>query len=137
MILVPADHTRRMEEVVKGVVDNENHISGRMKEYSPLVETYIRNLKPNAELGEVPAGDRYFLGKADFSKTVSLVSLTDTSSKGKKIFSGFGNFFSFAMQFLPDGFLQMGFIATSRFATQHYKFDYVRREFLGDVRCLV
>jgi hypothetical protein len=110
---------------------------GRMKEYSPLVETYIQNLKPSAELGEVPAGDRYFLGKADFSKTVSLVSLTDTSSKGKKIFSGIGNFFSFAMQFLPDGFLQMIFIDTSGFDTQHYKFDYVRREFLGDVRCLV
>jgi hypothetical protein len=137
MILVPADQPRTMEEVVKRVVDNENHMYGRMKEYSPLVETYIQNLKPNAELGEVPAGDRYFLGKADFSKTVSLVSLTDTSSKGKKIFSGIGNFFSFAMQFLPDGFLQMIFIDTSGFDSQHYKFDYVRREFLGDVRCLV
>jgi hypothetical protein len=137
MILVPADQPRTMEEVVKRVVDNENHMYGRMKEYSPLVETYIQNLKPDAELGEVPAGDRYFLGKADFSKTVSLVSITDTSSKGKKIFSGIGNFFSFAMQFLPDGFLQMIFIDTSGFDTQHYKFDYVRREFLGDVRCLV
>jgi len=137
MILVPADQPRTMEEVVKRVVDNENHMYGRMKQYSPLVETYIQNLKPDAELGEVPAGDRYFLGKADLSKTVSLVSLTDTSSKGRKIFTGIGNFFSFAMQFLPDGFLQMIFIDTSGFDTQHYKFDYVRREFLGDVRCLV
>src|SRR5258708_35535246 len=39
--------------------------------------------------------------------------------------------------FLPDGFLQMIFIDTSGFDQQHYKFDYVRREFLGDVRCLV
>ena len=137
MILVPADQPRTMDEVVKRVVDNENHMYGRMKQYSPLVETYIQNLKPDAELGEVPAGDRYFLGKADFSKTVSLVSLTDTNSKGRKIFTGIGNFFSFAMQFLPDGFLQMIFIDTSGFDTQHYKFDYVRREFLGDVRCLV
>jgi hypothetical protein len=137
MILVPADQPRTMEEVVKRVVDNENHMYGRMKQYSPLVETYIQNLKPDKELGEIPAGDRYFLGKADFSKTVNLVSLTDTNSKGKKIFAGIGNFFSFAMQFLPDGFLQMIFIDTSGFDTQHYKFDYVRREFLGDVRCLV
>jgi Peptidase family M48 len=137
MILVPADQPRTMEEVVKRVVDNENHMYGRMKQYSPLVETYIQNLKPDKELGATPAGDRYFLGKADFSKTVSLVSLTDTSSRGKKIFSGIGNFFSFAMQYLPDGFLQMIFIDTSGFDTQHYKFDYVRREFLGDVRCLV
>ena len=136
MALVP-EQPRTMEEVVRRVVDNENHMYGRMKEYSPLVETYIQNLKPDKELGEVPAGDKYFLGKADFSKTVSLLSLTDTSSKGKKIFSGIGNFFSFAMQYLPDGFLQMIFIDTSGFDQQHYKFDYVRREFLGEVRCLV
>jgi hypothetical protein len=135
-VLVP-EQPRTMEEVVKRVVDNENHMYGRIKEYAPLVETYIQNLKPDKELGEVPAGDRYFLGKADFSKTVALVSLTDTSSKGKKIFSGIGNFFSFAMQYLPDGFLQMIFIDTSGFDTAHYKFDYVRREFLGEVRCLV
>src|SRR5215467_11003500 len=134
--LVP-DQPRTMEEVVKRVVDNENHMYGRMKEYSPLVETYIQNLKPDKELGETPAGDRYFLGKADFSKTVALVSLTDTNSKGKKIFAGVGNFFSFAMQYLPDGFLQMIFIDTSGFDTAHYKFDYIRREFLGEVRCLV
>ena len=41
------------------------------------------------------------------------------------------------MQFLPDGFLQMIFIDTNGFDKQHYKFDYVRREFLGEVRCLV
>jgi len=132
-----AEKPRTMEEVVNRVVSNENHMYGRMKEYSPLVETYIQNLKPDKELGSVPAGDKYFLGKADLSKTVQLVSLTDTSSKGKKIFSGIGNFFSFAMQYLPDGFLQMIFIDTSGFDKQHYKFDYVRREFLGEVRCLV
>jgi hypothetical protein len=136
MILEP-EQPRTMQEVVRRVVDNENHLYGRMREYTPLVETYIQNLKPDKELGSIPAGDKYFLGKADLSKTVSLVSLTDTSSKGKKIFAGIGNFFSFAMQYLPDGFLQMIFIDTSGFDAQHYKFDYVRREFLGEVRCLV
>src|SRR5258708_9035313 len=31
----------------------------------------------------------------------------------------------------------MVFIDTNGFDRQHYKFDYVRREFLGEVRCLV
>jgi hypothetical protein len=132
-----ADQPRTMDEVISRVVNNENHLYGKMKEYSPLVETYIQNLKPDKELGEVPGGDKYFLGKADFTKGVGLVSLTDTNGKGKKIFAGIGNFFSFAMQYLPDGFLQMIFIDTNGFDTQHYKFDYVRREFLGEVRCLV
>jgi Peptidase family M48 len=133
----PADQPRTMEEVIDRVITNENRGNQQIKQYSPLVETYIQNLKPDKELGYTPAGDKYFLGRADFSKGVALVSLTDTNGKGKKIFGSIGNFFSFAMQFLPDGFLQMIFIDTNGFDKQHYKFDYVRREFLGEVRCLV
>jgi len=133
----PADQPRTMEDVVDRVITNENRASQQIRQYSPLVETYIQNLKPDKELGYVPAGDKYFLGRADFTKGVSLVSLTDTNGKGKKIFGSIGNFFSFALQFVPDGFLQMIFIDTNGFDKQHYKFDYVRREFLGEVRCLV
>jgi hypothetical protein len=136
MALLP-EQPRTMDQVVDRVTSNENHLYGKMKEYSPLVETYIQNMKGDKELGAVPAGDRYFLSKADFTKGVGLVSISDTNSKGKKIFVGIGNFFSFAMQYLPDGFLQMVFIDSTGFDRQHYKFDYVKREFLGEVRCLV
>ncbi len=134
----PADQQpRTMEDVIDRVITNENRSVQQIRQYSPLVETYIQNLKPDKDLGYTPAGDKYFLGRADFSKGVSLVSLTDTNSKGKKIFGSIGNFFSFALQFMPDGFLQMIFLDTNGFDKQHYKFDYVRREFLGEVRCLV
>ena len=128
---------RTMDQVIDRVITNENRLDQQVRQYSPLVETYIQNLKPDKDLGYVPAGDKYFLGRADFSKGVQLVSLSNAESKGKKIFGSVGNFFSFAMQFLPDGFLQMIFIDTNGFDKQHYKFDYVRREFLGEVRCLV
>ena len=133
----PADQPRTMEDVIDRVITNENRATQQIKQYSPLVETYIQNLKPDKDLGYVPAGDKYFLGRADFAKGVALVSLTDTNTKGKKIFGSIGNFFSFALQYMPDGFLQMIFIDTNGFDKQHYKFDYVRREFLGEVRCLV
>lgn len=132
-----AQQPKTMEEVIDKVVLNENRLNSRMRQYTPLVETYIQNLKPDKQLGYSPAGDKYFLGRADFSRGVALVPLSDNVGKGKKIFGGIGNFFSFAMQFLPDGFLQMIFIDTNGFDKQHYKFDYVRREFLGEVRCLV
>lgn len=128
---------RTMDQVIDRVITNENRLNQQIRQYSPLVETYIQNLKPDKDLGEIPAGDKYFLGRADFSKGVSLVPLSDAESKGKKIFGSVGNFFSFAMQFLPDGFLQMIFIDTNGFDKQHYKFDYVKREFVGEVRCLV
>jgi len=131
------DHPRTADEVIDRVITNENRASQQIRQYSPLVETYIQNLKPDKDLGYSPAGDKYFLGRADFSKGVSLISLTDTNTKGRKIFGSIGNFFSFALQFVPDGFLQMIFLDTNGFDKQHYKFDYVRQEFLGEVRCLV
>jgi Peptidase family M48 len=133
----PADQPRTMDEMIDRIVRNENHLNQEMRKFSPLVETYIQNLRPDPTLGFVPAGDKYFLGRADFSRGVNLVSLTDADTKGKKLFSGIGNFFSFAMQYLPDGFLQMIFIDTTGFDKNHYKFDWVRREFLGEVRCHV
>src|SRR5271165_5589294 len=132
-----ADQPRTVDQVIDRFVTNEQKLYGQMRNYSPLVETYIQNLKPDKDLGMVPAGDKYFLGRANFTKGVNLVPLNDTSSKGRKVVGSVGNFFSFAMQFLPDGFLQMIFIDTNGFDKQHYKFDYVKREFLGEVRCLV
>jgi hypothetical protein len=131
------DQPRTPDQVIDRFISNEQHLYGQMHNYSPLVETYIQNLKPDKDLGQVPAGDKYFLGRANFAKGVSLVPLNDTGSKGRKMVGSIGNFFSFAMQFLPDGFLQMIFIDTNGFDRQHYKFDYVRREFLGEIRCLV
>src|SRR5258708_3919282 len=90
----PADQQpRTMEDVIDRVITNENRANQQIRQYSPLVETYIQNLKPDKDLGYAPAGDKYFLGRADFTKGVSLVSLTDTNSKGKKFFGSIGNFF--------------------------------------------
>src|SRR5579859_774994 len=132
-----AQEARTMSDVIDRVITNENRSIQQIRQYSPLVETYIQNQRPDKDLGTVPAGDKYFLGRADFSKGVALVSLTDTNTKGRKIFGAIGNFFSFSAEFVPGGFLQMIFIDTNGFDKQHYKFDYVRREFLGEVRCLV
>ena len=71
----PVDKPRTMDDVIDRVITNENRANQQIKQYSPLVETYIQHLKPDKDLGYAPAGDKYFLGRADFSKGVSLVSL--------------------------------------------------------------
>src|SRR5271155_4913691 len=68
---------RTMDEVIDRVIANEAKLDTQIKTYSPLVETYIQNLKPDKDLGFVPAGDKYFIGRADFSKgNLELVSLS-------------------------------------------------------------
>jgi len=143
MIATPAtaqtssSQPKTMDEVIDRVVANESHLVTQIRKYSPIVETYIQTLKPDRELGYIPVGDKYFLGRADFSNGVSVVSISDTSSKPKKALSSIGGMFSFGFEFLPEGFVQMAFIDTEGFDKDHYAFEYVHREFLGEVRCLV
>ncbi len=129
-----------LNQVVDRIISQEQAEMNSLKPFSPLVETYIQNLRDDKNLGHVPAGDRYFLGKANLSKGVDLEPLTDSTGVqgGKRKFgSGLGNLFSLNMEYLPKGFLQMIYIDTNGFDREHYKFDYMRREFLGEVRTLV
>ncbi|MGC0779003.1 MAG: M48 family metalloprotease [Candidatus Acidiferrum sp.] len=129
-----------LDQIVDRIITTEQAEMNSLKPFTPLVETYIQNLRGDNNLGAVPAGDKYFLGRAVLAKGVDLDPLTDGSdSRGgkKRIFSGLGNMLSMSMEYLPQGFLQMIYLDTNGFDKQHYKFDYGRREFLGEVRTLV
>ena len=107
-----------------------------LRQYSPLVETYIQLRHPDQQAGVAPSGDKYFLGRAVLAKGVEWEPLAhDTRTRHNALVGGFANFFS--MEFLPRGFLQMIYLDRNGFDRSHYRFSYVRREFLGEVRCLV
>jgi hypothetical protein len=124
-------------QVVDRIVTREHEEMRLIRQYSPLVETYVQNFREEKHLGAVPDGDKYLLGRADFSRGIEVVSLNDTQSKNKNLFGSMGNFFAFGKQYVPAGFLQMVFIDPDGFNQGNYKFTYIRREFLGEVRCLV
>jgi hypothetical protein len=131
-----AQQAKTLSQVLDKIVAQEQVEMQSLRQYSPLVETYIQNFRPDKHLGLVPEGDKYFLGRAELAKGVELEPLTRGSgTKHNKIFGGLGSFFS--MEFLPQGFLQMIYLDMYGFDRQHYNFEYVRREFLGEVRCLV
>jgi hypothetical protein len=125
----------KLTEVVDKIVAQEQAEMQSLRQYSPIVETYIQILRPDKDLGAVPKGDRYFLGRAELAKGVEIEPLINGSRAKHNMFAGLGSLVS--MEFLPRGFLQMIYLDTNGFDRQHYKFDYVGREFLGEVRCLV
>jgi hypothetical protein len=108
-----------LNQVVDKILSQEQAEMESLQQYSPLVEAYIQYLRPDQDLGAVPNGDKYFLSRVELGKAVKLQPFIDVSSGGLR------------------QFLQMIYIDTNGFNRQHYKFDYVRREFLGEVRCLV
>jgi len=121
-------------QAVDKIVAQEQAEAQILRQYSPLVETYIQLLRPDKELGAAPGADRYFLGRAELAKGVELEPLV--SNNGKQKFLGAISGF-FTTEFLPRGFLQMIYLDSDGFNRQHYKFSYAGRQFLGDVRCLM
>jgi hypothetical protein len=134
-IAATAQQPTTLSEVVDKIVRQEQVEVQLLRQYSPLVETYIQNIRPDKQLGAVPDGDKYFLGRAELAKGVELEPLDRDAGVKHKMFGGWAGFFS--TEFVPRGFLQMIYLDMNGFDRMHYKFEYVRREFLGEVRCLV
>jgi hypothetical protein len=128
-----------LDQVVSKVTSREKQEMDMIRQHSPLVETYIQKVKITENDGSwVPDGDHYFIGRAEFSKGLGLKSLPapgDDSLRHRV--AGMTGLFDFGTEFLPLGFLQMIYLDNSGLDTQNYNFDYVRREFLGEVRTLV
>jgi hypothetical protein len=125
-----------MDQVVDRAIVREHALMDMLKNRTPLVETYLQNLKPDPQLGAVPSQDHYFLGRLDLGETVDRRDyLTKDESFEKNLLGGVSKMFKF--EYKPMGFSWMIFVDREDFNREHYGFKYVHREFLGDVRCLV
>ena len=125
----------KLNDIVDKIVAQEQVEVQLLRQYSPIVETYIQILRSDKELGAVPNGDKYFLGRAELAKGVEIEPLLNGNRTKHNLFGGLGSLLS--TEFMPRGFLQMIYLDTADFDRAHYKFDYAGREFLGEVRCLV
>ncbi len=113
----------------------------QIQKHSPLVQTYIQNMRPDQVLYAVPESDQYLLGRVDFGKSISDTSYSEQGNS-KGLFKGSMKYVSgltkaFKMQYISAGFMEMMFLDPISFDQQHYDFTYVRRDFLGAVRTLV
>src|ERR1700741_390778 len=120
------------------VIARDQEEMATIRRYNPIIETYVQDMKPDDKMGAIPVRDHYFLGQADLAKGVVDNSML-ARRKGKfdslNPLAHMGGWFT--SSYIPEGFLQMIYIDTNGFDRQHYQIDYVRREFLGEVRCLV
>ncbi len=133
-----------MDQAVDRVILREKELVKFLAPRTPLVETYLQNLIQDPQLGPVPQNDRYFLGRMDLSDSIdrndylgsSKGKLSEkTESMEKRLLGGFTS--KFKLQYQPLGFSWMIFADRNDFDRQHYNFHFARREFVGDIRCLV
>src|ERR1700686_5889948 len=56
------------DQAIHRIIANERALSITMRNYSPMVETYLQRMQPDTALGYVPSEDRYFLGRVQFQQ---------------------------------------------------------------------
>lgn len=123
---VPEQTALRLEEVIDRMIAREQEQIKAFDLYSPIIETYIQDVKPDQQLGTVPKSDYYFLGQADPKGRLKVRTSIEEGRKGSWMWS-----------YAPAGFLQMIFVDRGEFDKAHYRFKYAKREFLGELRCYV
>src|SRR3984957_16428182 len=130
--------------LIDRAIVREKTIIKTVKERAPLVEDYIQNMKPDPVLGQVPESDQHFLGRVEFKNvigdnTYAVNKETSQGTSGGK-FGFFKNCMSYIgglgsslrLNFHEAGFVQMLLMDSNGFDRQHYKFGYVRNDFLGN-----
>jgi len=119
------------EQAIDRIMANERALSTTMRSYSPMVETYLQHMQPDATMGFVPAEDHYFLGRVQFQQAKEEFYLD------KRLVERMAGSFSNLYSLSPVGFSAMIFVDRTGFDRKNYQLRYMQNEFLGEVRCLV
>ena len=104
-----------------------------LRNFRPIVETYIQKQQPDSVLGTSPKGDDYFLSRLDVAGNAASTSAFADDEHLKR---GVGKILPRNEEpFAAAGFAQALFPDLDHFDRQNYSFEFVRWEILGEVRC--
>jgi hypothetical protein len=123
---VCAERATTMDQVLDRVITNETGMLDRLMAYQPLVETYLQSVRPSGAEGLIPVKDTYFLGR-----------LQSYGSANRASNEQMVDLYHYSVTSNPDGFARMLTLDAASFDRKNYTFEFVRREFLGEVRTYV
>jgi hypothetical protein len=142
--------TSGQSALIDRAIVREHAVVAAVKERSPLVETYIQNMRPDPVLTQYPVSDRYFLDRVQFSKVVAdqeyEINPVTAHDKGKRsaasVLKSPLSYFAalrgdVKMTYQDNGFVQMILVDAVNFDRGHYVFSFVRNQFLGSVATAV
>jgi peptidase M48-like protein len=126
-----------VDKLLDRIVEREKAFLETTKKRTPVIETYIQEAPEDAKENDRPTKDHYFLGRFRLGDSLAYETLIERSDAPAQKSGRHSSSKPRPMTFLPRGFAQMAVIDLQDFNRQTYNFEYVRREFLGEVRCLV
>lgn len=124
------------DAAVGQIITQEHSLLKLMSYYHPVAETYLQYTKPGPEHNWLPAGDDYYLGQLSLkNEQITQTSYLRQAGVPARVLGDFTNLY--AGRYDPVDFARAIFPDPKNFDPQHYAFTFLRRETLGDVRCLV
>ncbi len=137
--LVPL--TADQKQLVTKAMAQEKATVKQIAKHTPVVQTYIQNMRPDPVEFQVPVSDQYIIGRVDFGKTFSNDQYDARATKRGVLHGSLqyitGLSKAFELSYSPTGFMDMMFIDPTGFDFEHYDFTFVRPEFIGNVRTAV
>jgi hypothetical protein len=134
----PRSEPKSFDEIIDRLVEREHLLLARMVGFRPIMETYLQNLQSDSRGNIGPLNDQYFVGHLSTGhgpKGVSFIWQEEPGvSRLRRSLKKLADLY--AIHFEPLGFANM-VVPDTDFSKVNYSFSLVRREFLGDVRCLV
>ncbi len=126
---------KTVDQAIDRVVAREREEIEAIWRFTPVMEVYIQDMKPGtgSDAGAVPAGDHYFLGSASLANGAVEQRILGSDKEREGRLLGIGR----SESHKEDNFVKMVYADPHDFDRQHYQFEFVRREFLGEVRCVV
>jgi len=126
---VPTRKSVTFREFVDQAIRQEKKLTALMRNFQPIVETYVQEEKHDSALQTSPKDDDYFLSRLDLSgKAPSDREFENPKGRDKKEPKN-------AEAFAAGGFALPIFLDLDHFDRQNYDFEFVRWETLGEVRC--
>jgi peptidase M48-like protein len=122
-------------DFVDSAIRQERRLSDLMRNFNPIVETYIQEERPDSNLRTSPKDDEYFLSRLDLTGNAPATRAFADQERLKH--GGEKRLLKNAQPFAAVGFAQGLFPDLDHFDRQNYTFEFVRWEVLGDVRCAV
>ena len=126
-----------LEQVINRIVTRERNTTENLRNYKPLIETYVQRQEIDEMAGAVPREDEYLLGRLEWQNGIKSKSLLRDQWKSGTILGSLSRPFPFQSDRMLDVFAGMVLIDRTSFDQKRYQFRFLRREFLGEVRCLV
>lgn len=123
------------DEFVDSAIVQERRLTDLMRNFKPVVETYIQQEKHDSDVQISPKNDDYFLSRLDLTGDAPANREFENSEHPKQELEKILP--NRAQAFAPVGFAQAVFPDLNHFDRQNYAFEFVRWEILGDVRCVV